>query len=176
MKHHRTVIRITKNPKKCSKGQQGLRMLCDPNKRAAYDQYGHAGVDPSMGGGGAGFGGQNFSDIFGDVFSVTSSAVVVVVSVAAPSVAATCVTPGTEPGRSRARTTSISACQRWSDYKPCDGSGAERLSANHLPDLRRYRSGPHAAGLLLGAADLPAAKTRARSLPIHAMLPRRRAC
>jgi molecular chaperone DnaJ len=39
-------------------------VLTDARKRAAYDQYGHAGVDQSMGGGGGG----NFSDIFGDVF------------------------------------------------------------------------------------------------------------
>ena len=47
-------------------------MLSDPQKRAAYDQYGHAGVDPNMGGrGGAeGFGGfaEAFGDIFGDIF------------------------------------------------------------------------------------------------------------
>ena len=45
-------------------------MLTDGQKRAAYDQYGHAGVDPSMGGGAGagGFAGGNFSDIFGDVF------------------------------------------------------------------------------------------------------------
>lgn len=43
-------------------------VLSDPKKRSAYDQFGHAGVDPSMGGGGGGFGGANFSDIFGDVF------------------------------------------------------------------------------------------------------------
>ncbi len=42
-------------------------VLSDPQKRSAYDQFGHAGVDPSMGGGGFG-GGANFSDIFGDVF------------------------------------------------------------------------------------------------------------
>ena len=41
-------------------------ILSDPKKRAAYDQFGHAGVDPSMGGGG--HGGAQFSDIFGDVF------------------------------------------------------------------------------------------------------------
>ncbi|WP_397449900.1 molecular chaperone DnaJ [Pseudomonas sp. NA-150] len=52
---------------------EAYEVLSDTNKRAAYDQYGHAGVDPSMGGGGGGFGagagGANFSDIFGDVFS-----------------------------------------------------------------------------------------------------------
>ncbi|MGI4983360.1 MAG: molecular chaperone DnaJ [Janthinobacterium lividum] len=51
--------------------KQAYEMLSDPNKRAAYDQYGHAGVDQSMGGGGAqGFGGfaDAFGDIFGDIF------------------------------------------------------------------------------------------------------------
>jgi molecular chaperone DnaJ len=49
---------------------EAYEVLSDAGKRAAYDQYGHAGVDPSMGGaGGPGFGGANFSDIFGDVFS-----------------------------------------------------------------------------------------------------------
>src|SRR5690606_35080406 len=48
---------------------EAYEVLSDADKRAAYDQYGHAGVDPSMGAGGAGFGGANFSDIFGDVFS-----------------------------------------------------------------------------------------------------------
>jgi molecular chaperone DnaJ len=43
-------------------------VLMDSEKRAAYDQFGHAGVDPSMGGGAGGFGGGSFSDIFGDVF------------------------------------------------------------------------------------------------------------
>lgn len=43
-------------------------ILYDPRKRAAYDQFGHAGVDAGAGAaGGAGFGG--FGDIFGDVFS-----------------------------------------------------------------------------------------------------------
>ncbi|PPD28947.1 MAG: molecular chaperone DnaJ, partial [Methylomonas sp.] len=33
-----------------------------------YDQFGHAGVDASMGGGRGGFGAENFSDVFSDVF------------------------------------------------------------------------------------------------------------
>ncbi len=46
---------------------EAYEVLSDAGKRTAYDQYGHAGVDPQMGGGGPG--GANFSDIFGDVFS-----------------------------------------------------------------------------------------------------------
>lgn len=52
---------------KFKEANEAYEVLTDANKRAAYDQYGHAGVDPNMGGGG-GFGGGNFSDIFGDVF------------------------------------------------------------------------------------------------------------
>lgn len=49
---------------------EAYEVLSDEQKRAAYDRFGHAGVDPSAGGGG-GFGGgagPNFADIFGDVF------------------------------------------------------------------------------------------------------------
>jgi molecular chaperone DnaJ len=52
--------------------KEAYEVLSDPRKRAAYDQFGHAGVDPSVGGGGPGAGGfgggASFSDIFGDVF------------------------------------------------------------------------------------------------------------
>lgn len=51
---------------KFKEATEAYEVLMDGEKRAAYDQYGHAGVDPNMGGGG--FGGGNFSDIFGDVF------------------------------------------------------------------------------------------------------------
>ena len=57
---------------KFKEAKEAYEMLSDENKRAAYDQYGHAGVDPNMRGGpGAeGFGGfaEAFGDIFGDVF------------------------------------------------------------------------------------------------------------
>ncbi len=56
--------------------KEAYEILSDASKRGAYDRFGHAGVDPNMGGGrpggpGAeGFGGfaDAFGDIFGDIF------------------------------------------------------------------------------------------------------------
>jgi len=45
--------------------KEAYDILSDPQKRTAYDQFGHAGVEPGMGGGA---GGASFSDIFSDVF------------------------------------------------------------------------------------------------------------
>ena len=53
---------------------EAYEVLRDSEKRARYDQYGHAGMDPNMGGGfggfdfGGGFGGFDFGDIFGNIF------------------------------------------------------------------------------------------------------------
>jgi molecular chaperone DnaJ len=47
---------------------EAFEVLSDPDKKARYDQYGHAGVNPQGGGGGAGDFGDIFSDIFGDIF------------------------------------------------------------------------------------------------------------
>jgi molecular chaperone DnaJ len=50
---------------------EAYEILSNQQKRVAYDQFGHDGVDPSMGGrggqGGAGFG-DIFEDVFGDIF------------------------------------------------------------------------------------------------------------
>lgn len=71
MKHH-----PDRNPgdaeaeAKFKEAQDAWDILSDSQKRAAYDQFGHAGVGGAAGGGGGhgGFGGGGFGDIFGDVF------------------------------------------------------------------------------------------------------------
>ncbi|MGV6859486.1 MAG: molecular chaperone DnaJ [bacterium] len=52
---------------KFKEAKEAYEVLSDASKRQAYDQFGHAGVEGSAGGGFGG-GASNFSDIFGDVF------------------------------------------------------------------------------------------------------------
>ena len=48
---------------------EAYEVLSDKDKRAKYDQFGFAGVDPNFGaGGGGGFGGFDMGDIFGSFF------------------------------------------------------------------------------------------------------------
>ena len=71
MKHH-----PDRNPEDKGKGaeekfkeaKEAYEILSDADKRAAYDRYGHAGVDPSAAAGAQGAGFSNFADAFGDIF------------------------------------------------------------------------------------------------------------
>ena len=76
MKYH--PDRNPDNPKaedSFKEAKEAYEVLSDSNKRSAYDQFGHAGVEQ----GGQGFGGGNpfggaggFGDIFGDIFGVAN--------------------------------------------------------------------------------------------------------
>src|SRR5262249_47798603 len=73
MKHHPDRNPNDKEAEELFKeAKEACEVLTDAQKRAAYDQYGHAGVEAASRGAGGrpgGFGpGDAFSDIFGDVF------------------------------------------------------------------------------------------------------------
>src|SRR5882757_3871303 len=71
MKHHPDRNPNDKDSEELFKeAKEACEMLTDPQKRAIYDQHGHAGIEAASRGGGRSGGGPGdaFSDIFGDVF------------------------------------------------------------------------------------------------------------
>ena len=60
--------------KKFKEANEAYEVLSDTDKKARYDQFGHAGVDPNFGAGGSGFGGARDFDLgdlgdLGDIFN-----------------------------------------------------------------------------------------------------------
>ncbi len=71
MKHHPDRNPNDKDAEELFKeAKEACEVLTDPQKRAIYDQHGHAGIEAASRGGGGrgGSAGDAFSDIFGDVF------------------------------------------------------------------------------------------------------------
>ena len=67
-KHHPDISKEANADEKFKQITEAYEVLSDEQKRAAYDQYGHASTDPNFGAGGGGFGGGGFEDIFDQFF------------------------------------------------------------------------------------------------------------
>ena len=155
---------------------EAYEVLKDPQKRAAYDQFGHAAFDGGAGGA-RGFGpdfASSMSDIFDDLFGEFMGG-----------------RRGQRPRSARERgadlryNLEISLTEAFAgktaqirvptsvSCETCTGTGAKAgTQADDLPDLRRRRQGAREPGLLHHRAHLPhlpgARRDHRRSLPAPA--------
>ena len=67
-KYHPDVSKEPDAAEKFKEAQEAYAVLSDKEKRAQYDQYGHAAFQNTNGGAGYDFSGFDFSDIFSDLF------------------------------------------------------------------------------------------------------------
>ncbi|CCQ94321.1 co-factor of molecular chaperone [[Clostridium] ultunense Esp] len=70
--YHPDVNKAPDAEEKFKEIKEAYEVLSDPQKKASYDQFGHAGVNQGAGAGGAGAGGFDPSDFggFGDIFDM----------------------------------------------------------------------------------------------------------
>ena len=131
---------------KFKEAKEAYEMLSDPQKRAAYDQYGHAGVDPNMRRrrpGAEGFGGfaEAFGDIFGDIFGGARRRRGAAAA-SRSTAAATCsyAMEITLEEAAHGKDTQI-RIPCWDDCETCNGTGAKPgTSADDLHHLPRRRA------------------------------------
>ena len=122
--------------------KEAFEILSDGQKRAAYNQFGHAGVDPSASGG-AGFGGAAgfgdiFDTVFGDIFGGGARAAAI-----GPIVARICAMTSNYRLRMRSPDQrSKFACRPWLTVIPARardrGAGADRIHAAPAAAPVRY--------------------------------------
>ena len=106
---------------------EAYEVLSDADKKARYDQYGHAGVDPNFGAGGFG-GGFDGSFDFGDLASAAGGAPIPT----PPSGARASACPS--PSASRRRPSAVRRQSPWSGMRP-----ATPATATAVPPARRRR-------------------------------------
>ena len=149
---------------------EAYEALSDPQKRAAYDQYGHAAFDPrARAGRGRGGGFHDPFEIFREVFGGSAGSIFRGIVRRRPSAipadrnaAPTCATTWKSPSKrprmgceKEITVTKLDTCEH------CHGSGAEAGSQHQdVLHLRRPRPGRHFARHLQHRADLSALRRR----------------